>query len=208
MTRIFIIDDHPIYIDGLRSVFQDGTDNIKISGSANSADEALPMLKHSKAEVILLDLVMPGLSGVDFCLVIKKQFPDKKVIALTGELDTFQLFKTWDNKADAIMLKYSRKDELVGTINAVLAGKRILGKGIPDFSQYYKDQTSDKVKLTKRELMILELLAEGKKRAEVANILSSNEHTINFHCRNIFRKFDKNNLVSVIERAKKEMIIS
>lgn len=207
MTRIFIIDDHPIYIDGLRSVFQDGTDNIKISGSANSADEALPMLKHSKAEVILLDLVMPGLSGVDFCLVIKKQFPDKKVIALTGELDTFQLFKTWDNKADAIMLKYSRKDELVGTINAVLAGKRILGKGIPDFSDYYKDKTSDKVKLTKRELIILKLLTEGKKRVEVANILGSNENTIHFHCRNIFRKFGKNNLVSVIESAKKEMII-
>lgn len=208
MIKVFVIDDHPIFIDGLRSVFSSGSDNIKISGSANSADEALPKLKHSKAEVVLLDLVMPGMSGVDFCLIIKKQFPEKKIIALTGELDADLLFKVWENKADAILLKYSGKDELVGTINDVLEGKRILGKDIPDFSDFYRSQTKPKIKLTKKELLILKVLAEGKKRSEVAVLLNSNENTINFHCRNIFRKFDKNNLVSVIESAKKEMIIS
>ncbi len=207
MTNIFVIDDHPVFIDGLKSVFADGKDKISITGWANSAKEALPLLKRSHAKVVLLDLIMPEFTGVEFCLVIKNQFPDKKVIALTGELNPTLLYNTWINKADAILMKYCTKDELVETINAVLGGSRIIGNKVPEFYEHLRVGNKKTPKLTRREQQILNLLAKGNTRVEVGKILNSNTNAINFHCKNLFRKFNKNKLISIIEEAKREDLI-
>lgn len=203
MINLFVIDDHPVYIDGIKSIFKDGNDKIKITGTATSADKALSKLKRSRAKVVLLDLIMPGTSGVEFCIVIKNMFPDKRVIALTGELDPVILYNVWMNKADAILMKYCGKDELIDTIHSVLSGKRILGTDVPDFSDLIGKDNISTIKLTTREQQILNLLAMGHTREDVANTLGSTQNAVNFHCKNLFKKFQKNKLVSVIEEARK-----
>ena len=208
MINIFVIDDHPVFIDGIKSLFDNGKDKIKVTGWANSAKEALPKLKRSHAKVVLLDLIMPGTSGVEFCLVIKNQFPDKKVIALTGELDPTILYNTWINKADAILIKYCGKQELVDTINTVLTGKRFLGVNVPEFYDQLLDTDNHKTKLTPSEQRILNLLSLGHNREDVAKILGISSNAINFHCKNLFKKFNKNKLISVIEEAKRENLIN
>lgn len=130
MINIFVIDDHPVFIDGIKTVFKNGNDKIKVSGSATSVKEALPKLKRSRAKVVLLDLIMPEISGVEFCLTIKKRFPEKKVIALTGELNPTVLYNAWMNKADAIIMKYCEKQELIDTIHTVLEGNRTDRKSV------------------------------------------------------------------------------
>ncbi|RLD45225.1 MAG: hypothetical protein DRI89_01685 [Bacteroidetes bacterium] len=207
MTNIFIIDDHPVVIDGIRSVFSDGKDKIKVSGWANSAKEALPKLKRSHAKVVLLDLIMPEFTGVEFCLVIKNQFPDKKVIALTGELNPTILYNAWMNKADAILMKYCGKQELIDTIHGVLAGNRIIGDQVPDFDYYLRSNGKREQKLTPSEQQILNLLAKGLSRAEAGKILGTSQNAINFHCKNLFKKFNKNKIVAVIEEAKRLKLI-
>lgn len=207
MISIFVIDDHPVFIDGIRSIFSDGNDKIKVAGYANSAKEALPKLKRSQAKIVLLDLIMPELTGVEFCLVIKDKFPEKKVIALTGELNPTILYNTWMNKADAILMKYCGKEELVDTIHSVLAGRRVIGENVPEFHEHLRMEEPRIPMLTVTEQQILNLLAQGHKREDVGKILGSSQNAINFHCKNLFKKFNKNKLVSVLEEAKKQNLI-
>lgn len=208
MVNVFVIDDHPVFIDGLRSIFSDGNDKIKITGWANSAKEALPKMKRSHAKVVLLDLIMPGINGVEFCLVLKNQFPDKKVIVLTGELNPTLLYNTWMNNADAILVKYCSKDELVDAIHSVLAGKRILGKDVPEFYQYLQKEDTTTIKLTPSEQRTLNLLAYGNSRSEVSNIMGISLNSVNFHCKNLYKKFNKSKLVSIIDEARRKKLIT
>lgn len=208
MTSIFVIDDHPVIIDGLKAVFNNGPDKIKISGSANSAEEAIPLLKRFKGKVILLDLVMPGKSGVEFCIEIKTLFPKKKVIILTGELDLILLNNAWINLADAILMKYCGKNELVETIHGVLEGRRIIGSKVPEFRNHVFFNKSDKPTLTNGEQQVLNLLAKGNSRQEVGKILGSSHNAVDFHCKNLFKKFNKNRLVLVLEEAKRMQFIN
>lgn len=208
MTNIFVIDDHPVVISGLKSLFFKDK-NYKISGSATSAKEALPKLERSGAKVIFLDLIMPEMTGTEFSHIIKSNFPEKKIIALTGELDPSVLYNAWMNKVDAILMKYSDKKEIVDTINSVLQGRRVIGKGVPEFYREISEGfTSDTPSLTRREQQILNLLAKGHNREEVGELLGSNKNAIDFHCKNLFKKFNKNKLISVIEEAKNYHLIS
>lgn len=207
MTNIFVIDDHPLYINGIKALFNSGEDKIKVSNWANSIKEAFPMLKRSLAKVILLDLVMPGLSGVDFCAVIKKQFPDKKVIILTGSLDKQMLYSVWRNKADAILLKYCNKDELVDTIHDVLAGRRIVGENVPEFDDNYDKPKKEEPSLTRSEKRVLQLLATGYSRNEASDMLGNSLNAISFHCRNIFKKLNQTKIVTAVAEARKLNLI-
>ncbi len=207
MINIFVIDDHPVFIDGIKSVFSNGDDKIKVTGSATSVKEALPKLKRSLAKIVLLDLIMPEVSGVEFCLMIKKQFPEKKVIALTGELDPTVLYNTWINGADAILIKYCQKKELVSAINIVLEGNRVLGDKVPDFLDLLNLNSPKKSLLTISELQVLSLLAKGHSRKETAKILGSKLNAVDFHCKNMNKKFNVKNITSVIDEARNRKLI-
>lgn len=209
MTDIFIIDDHPLLIDGVISAFKYKKDQVNVVGKAYSASEALEKLKTSTAKVILLDLLMPELSGVEFCLIIKREFPDKKIIALTGETDPALLYNAWINGVDAILMKHCGKKEIKDTIRKVLDDNKIIGNNVPPFfAQTGIIKGGLKITLTKREQQVLSTLAQTGDRRSAAEQLQVTKHSIDFHCRNIYKKFNKNNLISVIEEARKMRIIS
>ena len=208
MINVFVIDDHPMFIDGLKSVFSSSKDGIEISGSANSADEALPLLKRSRAKIVLLDLKMPGTPGDEFCLVLKKKFPDKKVIVLTGETDRTLLYNTWNNKADALLIKHCGKLELINTINSVLKGSRILGTSFPELINQRELNKSDIPNLTNSEIKVISLLSTDKSREEVSQILGSSRHAVDFHVKNVFKKFKMNRIMSVVAEAKRLQLIT
>jgi len=208
MINIFVIDDHPVLIEGVKSVFDSSEDKIKVVGFAFSAKEALSKLKRSSAKVILLDLRMPEFNGVELCSILKKEFPDKKVIAFTGETDTAMLFNVWMNKVDAILMKGCNKQELVSTIHAVLAGERKVGTEVPNFFvQIESDKNENKPRLTRRELQVLNALAKGYKRTEVGEMLDISKVAVDFHCKNLFKKFNKTRLLEVISEARNANII-
>lgn len=208
MINIFIIEDHPIFINGLRSLLENYKNEFNLCGVSSTSVNVMKSIEDSLTDIVLLDLKMPTLSGVELCGIIKEKTPKIKVIALTGETDPYIIYKTWENKADAILLKFNTDTALIDAIYDVLQGKRVLGSGTPDFSSFYSINKTAGIKLTKREKLILTLLSKGIKRSEVAHAINSNSNAVNFHCKNIFAKFGENNLISVIQVARREGLIS
>ncbi len=205
MIKLLIVDDHLYLIRGLISVFEEH-DEIKIIASADSGTDALEKLKTNDIDIVLLDILMPEMDGIECCKQIKSKYPYIKVIAFTGEYDTQILYKIWNNKADGILLKTCGLNELTETIISVMNGQKIIGVGVPSFFEEANAKHSSP-QLTKKETEILKLLGSGLSRKEVANHLFINIETVHFHCKNIFRKFDSNKINLIIAEAKKSRII-
>ena len=207
MINLFVIDDHPVVVNGIKSLFDIKTDGIKVTSWAYSAREATTKLTKSKADIIILDLLLPEISGIDYCIYIKENYPEKKVIVLTAETNPNMLYQVWINNADAILSKDCGKDELISTIHSTLDGNRVVGKSVPDFFRQNDNKEKLLIKLTNREKQVLNLLSKGVSRSKAAETLCCNVNAINFHCKNIFKKFDKNNIVQVLEEARNLRII-
>ena len=201
IIEVFIIDDHPIYIDGIKDAFYKSNTKYCIGGSATLIKAARKKIKKSFAKVILLDLKLPGESGVDFCAELKKNFPEKKVIVLTGETDDEILFNVWLNQADAIVMKYAGIHDLISVINSVRKGERVIGKYVPlvfNSDDLLKD--INKPTLTNKEKQILMLLMSGNTRREASEKLFIAQETVNTHCKNMFTKFKVKNLQSLLRK--------
>ena len=208
MIDVFIIDDHQIFIDGVKVNLQTKKDNLIVKGSSTSIKKALKTLRKTKVDVILLDLMMPEISGIEGSLLLKKEFPDIKIVILTGENDTSLLFNAWITGVDAILTKLCGQEELIETIESVIKGNRVIGKNVPAFFNHINEGDTQNVILTRREQQILNLLAQGKKRREAAEILFISKDTVDFHCKNLYKKFNKNKIQSVIQAARKAKLIS
>lgn len=209
MIYVFMIDDHPMFIDGVKSAFNKEVDDVEFVGEANLCLKGIEPLKESRAEVVLLDLNMPEVNGVECCKRIRKVLPDIKVIFLTGETDAPFLFEAWMSGANAIVLKYCGKEELLQTMRRVIEGERIIGQNVPFFFDQIEGVKDDKTPtLTKREEDVIKLLATGLTRSEVADQLHLTTAAVNFHCKNLFKKFNKNRIHSLIAEARKLKVIS
>ena len=208
MINVFIVDDHPLIIEGILTALKLRKDKIRVMGTATSCNDLMKKIRPDLVDVVLLDLVMPKTNGIECFRMIKKRIPDIKVIALTGELDSYKLLEAWLVGIDAIMPKYCDGKELATAIGQVYKGQRFLGQGLPDIFKTANIARDDKVpKLTKREEEVLRLLAMGHKRREVADKLGIAADSVNFHCKNLFNKFNRNNIKEVLHDAKQYNII-
>jgi len=206
MIKIYIVDDHPTLIEALINVFEDNSE-IEIVGSASSGKEALAQVKTVNPDIILLDILMPEMDGVECCSILKKRFPDLKIIALTGEMNSGLLLKMWKQKPDGILIKACGLEELISTIKSVYNGRKVIGQNVPPFFDVDKEDRGDFPNLTKTELEVLKLLAEGITRQETADRMNRSMYTIEFHCKNILKKFNNNRIDSIIAKARKAKVI-
>lgn len=207
MIRVFIVDDHPLFIDGVNSIFKNGKEGIVIEGYSLSAKEAIRNIKQCPVDVVLIDLIMPELNGLDLFLMLKRQCPKMKTIVLTASTNPGLLMNVWRNGVDAILMKYCGKRELANTIHRVMKNERIIGKDTPYFPTESINSETSTPKLTRREVQILNILAKNYDRQTVSEILGVTKYAVDFHCKNIFKKFNKSSLGSVLEEAKKKNII-
>ncbi|MFK5854494.1 MAG: response regulator transcription factor [Bacteroidota bacterium] len=205
MIKVLSVDDHLYLIKGLMSVFEDNTD-ISIVASAESGVNALEVLKTVDVDLVLLDIVMPEMDGVECCKQIKKLYPHIKVIAFTGESDSNILLNMWNNKADSILSKDCGIVELSATIKSVMKGQKSIGKNVPPFLEETFAKHSF-VDLTKKETEVLKLLSLGLPHKEIANKLFVEIGTINFHCKNIRRKFGNRKTSEIIAVSKESRLI-
>jgi len=192
----------------LKNAFLKSQSKYCIINSANSISEARIKLEKTTAEIILLDLKLPGESGVDYCAEVKNKYPDKKVIAITGETDNTTLFNTWMNMADAIVMKYTSINELIEVLKSVQKGNRVIGKDVPLALDHLNlENDPNQPYLTKKEQQVLLLLMSGLSRHEVAEKLFVGAETVNTHCKRMFAKFDVKNLTSLIKIVKQKKIL-
>lgn len=206
MIRILIVDDHPYLVDKLASLFDENQD-IDVVGTSTSGIEAMNLLRKLTVDVVVLDILMPDMNGIECCKIIKKDFPDVKVIALTGEMNTKILYNMWDQKADGILIKACGLEELTSSIISVAKGQKVIGQNVPHFFDERDKNQPSIPKLTETEIEVLKLLAEGMTRQEAADKMNRSMYAIEFHCKNIFKKFNSNRIHSIVAEARRARII-
>jgi DNA-binding NarL/FixJ family response regulator len=198
MIRIFIVDDHYMVIEGVHSMMKNER-NIEWMGHATNADSCLYFLKHHRPDVILMDISMPGKSGIELCKEVTTQFPDVRVIALSTFNEASYITRMIENGAIGYVLKNASGEELMEAIETAAKGKQFLS--FEAATMLRKNASSQDIVLTRREKEVLELIAEGLTNAEVARKLFISITTVISHRKNIQEKFKVNNTAMLIRKA-------
>ena len=183
--RILIVDDHPVVRAGLRSML--GTQaELEVVGSAASGEEALAKLSQAQPDVLLLDLRMHGMSGVETLLAMKHAGHDVRVIILTSFETDEDIYRAVQAGAQGYLLKDTGLKEMVEAIRTVHAGKRYIPRDIAARLAERMMRTD----LTPREIEILKLLSKGPTNKEIGRALSISENTVKNHVNSIIEKLE------------------
>lgn len=191
--RVMLADDHVLMREGIKQLLEfDGS--IKVVAEANDGEECLKLLKNFNPQVLLLDINMPKMNGIEVLEEIKRQKIDVKVLILTVHNEVEYLMKAVDIGVDGYILKESESTELKRAINLVVNGESyIQPKLIPMLNSRLLSRDNDKDKieaLTRREMEVLIQVANGMINKEIATSLHISERTVKNHVSNIFKKIE------------------
>jgi len=199
--KVFIIDDHPMVVAGLNSLLG-SLGNIEVCGSVSNAFDAIPFLKKNKAEVILLDINLPDISGIDLCKKINKEFPEIKIIGMSTFSERSYISRMIENGASGYLIKSAPGEEIAQAIDTVLNGKMYLSVLMEHIAKPLSITPSDNLPaLTKREKEILQLISEGLTNNQIAEKLFISPLTVDSHRKNLLTKLNVNNTASLIKLA-------
>jgi two-component system response regulator NreC len=211
---VVIAEDHTILREGLRALLASQQD-LKVVGEAQDGREAIRRVQDSSPDVILMDLSMPRMNGLDAIKEIKKTNPGTKIIALTVHKTEEYVLATLQAGADGYVLKDATHSELVMAIMNVLDGNRYLSPGISErvIDGYLKGRKALKSQsawdtLTQREREILKLIAEGHKNKDIADYLCISLKTVEKHRTNLMNKLDLHNVAALTALAIEKGLIS
>ena len=184
--RVLVVDDHPVVRDGLRLMLS-VSPGLIWAGQAENGEEAVERSAELGPDVILMDLIMPGMDGATATQIIRKRYPKIQVIALTSFDDKQLIQKALRAGAMSYLLKNASMETITKTIRDAHAGKRTLSSEAIQ-ALVAENQGEADTEITPRELEILMLMAEGLKNADIAGKLYISEATVRFHVGNILRK--------------------
>ena len=200
MIKVFIVDDHTVVTGGIIALLQNET-NISVEGSAIDAETCLSWFKQYTADVILMDINLPGMNGVELCKIIKSQYPSVMVLALSTFNQGSYIMKMMENGASGYLLKNVSKAELVEAIDAAISGKTYLNFEVGKVLQASENRKSSIPLLTKREREVLALIAEGLTNAQIGQRLFISIDTVDTHRKNLHTKLNVKNTAMLIRSA-------
>ena len=209
--RILIADDHPFFRDGLR-VLLEATPDTELVGEATDGDEAVALTAEVAPDVILMDLRMPSLGGIEATRKILERAPDTGILVVTMVEDDDSVFAAMRVGARGYLLKGADKEEMLLAIRAVARGEAVFGPGIARRLIHYFNSPPQTVQartprstfpeLTDREREILDLIAAGKNNQEIAARLFLSLKTVRNYVSNIFTKLQVADRAQAIIRAR------
>ncbi|MEM9171372.1 MAG: response regulator transcription factor [Pseudomonadota bacterium] len=186
-VNVVIVDDHQLVRDGLTSLLQGMDADIEVIGQGGSGEDAVALAKSLQPDIMLLDVAMPDMNGIDATHAIRHAAPDVRIIAVSMHAERMYVTGMLDAGAMAYIRKESAFDELSHAFADVLEGKVYLGEGIADIVMSKRRHDPRKT-LTEREIEVLRCIADGMKTREIAAKLFVSEKTIETHRRQISRK--------------------
>ena len=204
--RVLIADDHPVYRDGLRALVESAPD-LELAGEAASGTEVVELASSARPTIVLMDLRMPGLSGIEATSRILATDPEVGVLIITMSEDDESLFAAMRAGARGYIPKDADGDELLRAIRAAAVGEAIFGASIAHrmmefFTRRRSGPAEPFPELTDREREVLSLLADGRSNADIAQRLTITQKTVRNHVANIFAKLQVDDRGQAIVRAR------
>ena len=203
--RVFVVDDHPLVQEGMRSLLGNEK-GIEICGYAMTAQSCLGYFVHNSADVILMDINLPDINGLDLCKEIKTKYPGIMVLALSTFNQGSYVTKMMENGASGYVVKNADKKELLEAIHEVSKGKTWLSFEAGQAMRKNNESAQVPV-ITRREKEILALIAEGLTNPEIANKLFVSSSTVDSHRKNLLAKLNVKNTAALVKFAMDHQLI-
>lgn len=197
-VKLFIVDDHFMVIEGIKAMLQNEPD-LEWIGHAYNADTCLSFLRHQLPDVLLMDINLPDKSGIDLCKEVNEKYDTVRVIGLSTFNQLSYISKMLDHGAAGYLLKNATKQEILAAIHTVMQGKEYLSVEASDMLK--KPNLNEAPTLTRREIEVLQLIAEGMTNAEMAEKLFVSATTIDTHRKHLLEKFHAKNTAALIMAA-------
>jgi DNA-binding NarL/FixJ family response regulator len=201
--RVLAVDDHPVLREGIAAILEAQPD-IALVGTAENGIQAIEQYHALRPDIVLMDLQMPQMGGIEAIEAIHRESPKAHIIVLTTYDGDVQAVRALKAGAAAYLLKSSLRRELLDTIRSVHVGRRHVP---PDIAQQIALHAADEP-LSKRELSILALVADGKANKEIAWELTISEDTVKAHMKSIFAKLDVGDRTHAVTAAIRRGIIT
>lgn len=208
-SSVVICEDHEIVYTGLKLIL-DQSDDFEIIGHAQNGQELLPLLTQSDADILILDLNLPDTDGFTLLKSVRELNKNIFVIILTMYHEQHLIQRAKDEGANAYLLKNASNEELLEALRQVnhktfFVTRELQTEG--EHQEIFKDEFSQKMKLTRREIEIIRLLAMGNTSQQASVALTISPHTVDTHRKNIFRKLKINNIADLVRFAHDTKII-
>ena len=181
--KVVIVDDHPLIRNGIVALLESQPD-LKVVGETGSGEEAVELHRRLRPDIVLMDLRLPGMSGVEAIQAIRKESPDARIIVLTTYDTDEDIYRAVESGAKSYLLKDGSDGSLLTTIRAVHAGEFTL----PERVATLLEKRRQSAEISAREMEVLNLLVKGRSNKEICNELNVTEDTVKFHFRTIFTK--------------------
>ena len=215
--RIILADDHQIYIEGLKVVLANAVNQaFEVVGEANTGNAVLKLLENQEADLLLLDMDLPDMDGLEVMNQIKEQGKKIRIITLSMFDESKIIKAAFKAGADGYLLKGNNVKELYEAIDVVLKGRTFISLGLSltnetgmnarfmqngKITASYEDRFVKKFNLTKREIEVLKLVGQAMNNKEIAKELYISDQTVSVHRKNIMRKLGVSNTASLIKMA-------
>lgn len=204
MITIFIIDDHKMVVDGLQLMLA-SIEGVKSIGFALNGEDGVKQVKTLKPDIILLDINMEVLNGIDTCKLLQKEYPEGKIIAISMHKESSLIKMMLNNGAKGYVLKNAGQDEVITAIRTVYEGKLYLGDIVNDIiiksltnSEQSKHSTNPFPTLSRREKEVLDLILKEYTTQEIADKLFISFGTVETHRRNMLTKTGARNTAGLV----------
>ena len=209
MIRLIIADDHPVIIDGIKTLLE-REKNMQLVSEMTDGQALIEYLESHEADVILLDINMPEMNGIDACRIISEKFPDVKVLAFSQYNEKRFVKRILKYGASGYLLKSSPAVEIIAAVKMVYNGGMYLSSDLPNvFEERKNSLRTDRLfpDLSKRELDVLKLICDERNTQEIAVELFISKHTVETHRANLLLKVGVKNTAGLVKWAVENEII-
>jgi DNA-binding NarL/FixJ family response regulator len=205
MIKILIADDHTMFVDGIESILQ-AEDNFKVVGRCYEGNQVMDFVVKNAVDVILLDVNLPDMSGIDVCKEIVEKYPNVKILAISMFNEESYVSEILNNGAKGYILKNTGREELLKAINVVFGGSTYFSKevtetimkGLMNRRKASNKTTAEIPKISRREKEVLKLIVEEFTTQEIADKLFISLKTVESHRSNLLAKLNARNSAGLV----------
>ena len=199
MITVFIVDDHEMISEGIHSLLLNEAD-IEWMGSAKRPDDLMDLLRTRQPDILLMDINLPQMSGLDLCLEVKEKYPAIHIIGLSTSIQPSVIRKMKENGASGYLLKDVSKKEIITALHEVSRGREYVSWSVSEVLKQSAPAVGLPL-LTKREKEILEMIAEGMTNQDIADKLFLTCSTVDTHRKHMLTKFGVKNTAALVKIA-------